>query len=179
MRVKITGRHVVITEALRRYIETRMKRLDRYGLELGDVQVVLVVEKYRHTAEALVKVNGVAVQGKASTRQMYTSIDQVLEKIGRQIQKRKAKLTAHRPTAGPRRPTRKRNAGSAPSPSLATVRPSLQMMTVREALNRLREDHSALVVFVNPSVNRVQVVRRAENGTIELIDPQPPSRAAR
>lgn len=178
MRVKITGRHVVITEALRRHIENRMSRLDRYGVELGDVQVVVVVEKYRHMAEAMVKVNGVTIQGKASTRQMYASIDQVLEKICRQIQKRKAKLTDHRPPAGVPRPARKRSDGSSMPRGLATVRPTLQMMTVREALDRLTEDRAALVVFVNPSVNRVQVVRRTDSGTVELIDPQPPSSAA-
>ncbi len=118
MHVRITGRHVVITEALRRYIENRMRRLDRYGVELGEVQVVVVVEKYRHIAEAV------------------------------------------------------------KPPGLATVRPPLQMMTVREALNRLSADRSPLVVFVNASVNRIQVVRRTDNGTVELIDPQPPSRAA-
>ncbi len=179
MRVKITGRHVVMTDALRRYIENRMRRLDRYGLKLGDVQVVAVVEKYRHVAEATVKVNGVTIQGKASTHQMYASIDQVLEKIGRQIQKRKAKLTDHRPVAGSPRPVRKRREGAAQPRGVATVRPPLQTLTVGEALNRLSDDRGALVVFVNPSVNRVQVVRRTDGGTVELIDPQPPSSAAR
>lgn len=33
MRVMMTGRHVKITDALRRYIEARMTRLERYGVK--------------------------------------------------------------------------------------------------------------------------------------------------
>ena len=39
MRLMITGRHVAVTPALRDYIETRMERLDRYGLKLGTLQI--------------------------------------------------------------------------------------------------------------------------------------------
>ena len=43
MRLMITGRHVAVTPALREYIETRMERLDRYGLKLGTLQILLSV----------------------------------------------------------------------------------------------------------------------------------------
>jgi len=89
MRVFITGRHVKVTGALRRYIETRVRRLDRYGLTLRDVQVVVGVEKYRHIAEVILTLNGVVIQGKASTNEMYSSVDLVLEKISAQVRKRK------------------------------------------------------------------------------------------
>ena len=41
MRVMMTGRHVKITAALRRYIETRMKRLERDGVKLIFVNAAL------------------------------------------------------------------------------------------------------------------------------------------
>ncbi|MDE3117900.1 MAG: ribosome-associated translation inhibitor RaiA, partial [Nitrospirota bacterium] len=78
MQILITGRHVEVTPALRRYIEVRMKRVERFEAKLGDVQVILGVEKYRHTAEVILTLNGVAVQAKASTKEMYASIDEVL-----------------------------------------------------------------------------------------------------
>ena len=40
MRIMITGRHIEVTAALRRYIEARIKRLARYGMKLGGVQIV-------------------------------------------------------------------------------------------------------------------------------------------
>ena len=53
MRLMITGRHVAVTPALREYVETRMERLDRYGLKLGTLQILLSLEKFHHVAEVV------------------------------------------------------------------------------------------------------------------------------
>jgi putative sigma-54 modulation protein len=174
MQVMITGRHVEVTTALRRYIEARMKRLERYGPKLGAVQVVLGVEKYRHTSEVIVSLNGAVVQAKASTKDLYASIDQLVDKISSQVRKRKEKLVSHKPS---------RSAGSSPlsmerkaaakSEGLRVVRPSLYHLTLAEAVENLDEQPSATVVFVDALSNRLQILRRTDDGVLELIDPQP------
>ena len=173
MRIIITGRHVDITAALKRYIETRMKRLERYGMKIGDVQVVLAVEKYRHTAEVIFNLNGAAIQGKTSTTEMYASIDQLLDKVSRQILKRKEKLVDRK-----RKPVEPARVSEARPPArrsseIETVRPPLYSLTPTQALSRLGRHPAALLIFKEPSTDRVQVLRRLENGSVELIDPQP------
>jgi putative sigma-54 modulation protein len=91
MLVTITGRHMTVTPALRRYLDMRLRKLERRGVEPARGEFVLVVEKHRHTAEGVVIVNGRVIQGKASTREMYASIDRLLDKIGRQFVKKKEK----------------------------------------------------------------------------------------
>jgi putative sigma-54 modulation protein len=174
MRVMITGRHVEVTAALRRYIETRMKRLERYGAKLGTVQVVLGVEKYRHTSEVILNLNGAVIQAKTSTKDLYASIDQLLDKISSRVRKHKEKLVNHKPvrsTALPL-PAREREAG-VKAAGIKTVRLPLQRLTLAEAVEHLDEQTSAMVVFVNSVSNRMQVLRRTETGALELIDPQP------
>ena len=175
MRVMITGRHVEITPALRRHIETRMKRLERYGVTLGGVQVVVGVEKYRHTAEVILRLNGATIQGRASTNEMYASIDRLLGKIGRQVRKRKEKLVNHKPRAGSLRPARPRTEAEHKSTGIQTVRVSLPTLTVAGALGRLGKAPSSLLVFVNAALDRLQVMQRLDHGGVELIDPQPAS----
>ncbi|MEW6542040.1 MAG: ribosome-associated translation inhibitor RaiA [Nitrospirota bacterium] len=173
MRVRITGRHVEVTPALRRYIESRMQRLDRYGLKLGGAQVVLAVEKYRHTAEVVLNLNGVGVQARSSTKEMYGSIDDLFDKISRQIRKHKEKLVEHKgdsPFARRVVPGAETPAKSAPIKSVRLEVPSL---TVAEAVGRLGSQPSAIVIFVNAASDRLQLLRRLENGDAELIDPQP------
>jgi putative sigma-54 modulation protein len=173
MALMITGRHVEVTPALRRYVETRFKRLERYALRFGDVQVILSVEKYRHVAEVVLPLNGVVIQGKTSTTEMYASIDQLFDKIGRQILKRKEKLTSHkvRPiTAVARERTRKT---SAPAVKVETVRVMLHDLSIAQAISRLGHEPQAFVVFKDPIINRVQVLRRSESGAVQLIDPRP------
>jgi putative sigma-54 modulation protein len=169
----ITGRHVEVTPALRRYVETRFKRLERYALRFGDVQVILSVEKYRHVAEVVLPLNGVVIQGKTSTTEMYASIDQLFDKIGRQILKRKEKLTSHkvRPvTAVVRARARKT---PAPAVKVETVRVMLHVLSLAQAISRLGHEPQAFVVFKDPVINRVQVLRRSESGAVQLIDPRP------
>lgn len=175
MRVIITGRHVKVTGALRRYIETRVKRLDRYGVMLRDVQVVVGVEKYRHIAEVILTLNGVVIQGKTSTNEMYSSIDQVLEKISTQVRKRKERRNRRKPTDHSLRRARRREETEPEPVGLTTVRVPLHTLTVEEAIGYLSEQPSAVFLFVDPISNRVQVMRRLDNGGIELIDPQPVS----
>ena len=48
------------------------------------------VEKYRHAAEMVFRLNGHVIQGKSSTTEMYGSVDQLVDKILRQVRKRKS-----------------------------------------------------------------------------------------
>jgi putative sigma-54 modulation protein len=174
MQVMITGRHVEVTPALRRYIETRMKRLERYGPKLGAVQVVLGVEKYRHTSEVIVSLNGAVVQAKTSTKDLYASLDQLVDKISSQVRKRKEKLVSHKPSRSSVSSllSTERKAAAKPG-DLKVVRPSLYHLTLAEAVENLGQQSSATVVFVDALSNRLQILRRMDDGALELIDPQP------
>lgn len=96
MRLRITGRHLDITSALRSYVETRFGRLDRYDLKVGSLQVVLGVEKLQHMAEVIGRVNGKPLQAKTSTREMYATIDALVDRVDAQFRKRKGRLANHK-----------------------------------------------------------------------------------
>jgi putative sigma-54 modulation protein len=96
MRLRITGRHLGITSALRSYVETRFGRLDRYELKVGSFQVVLGVEKLQHMAEVIGTVNGKPLQAKTSTREMYATIDVLVCRVDAQFRKWKGRLVTHK-----------------------------------------------------------------------------------
>jgi putative sigma-54 modulation protein len=96
MKLRITGRHLEITPALREYVETRFRRLDRYDLKMEPLQVVLGVEKLRHTAEVVGSVNGRPLQAKISTEEMYASIDELVDRVDAQLRKWKGRLVDHK-----------------------------------------------------------------------------------
>jgi putative sigma-54 modulation protein len=98
MKLRITGRHMDVTPALREYVETRFGRLDRYGLQVESLQVVLGVEKLQHIAEVVGAVNGKHVQAKTSTPEMYATIDALVDRIGAQFRKWKGRLADHKPS---------------------------------------------------------------------------------
>ena len=42
MSIKITGRHLVITSALRQHVESRFERLVRYDVKLTHLEVIFI-----------------------------------------------------------------------------------------------------------------------------------------
>ncbi|UVT19225.1 MAG: ribosome-associated translation inhibitor RaiA [Nitrospira sp.] len=102
MKLRITGRHMDITPALRSYVETRFGRLDRYGLKVGSLKVVLGVEKLQHKGEVIGAVSGKRVQAKISTPEMYATIDALVDRVDAQFRKWKERLVSHKP-AKPKR----------------------------------------------------------------------------
>lgn len=172
MQVLITGRHVEVTGALRKYIESRTKRLERHKSKLGDMQVILGVEKYRHTAEGILSLNGAVVQAKASTKEMYASIDALFDKVIRQVSKRKEKLSHRKPLRMVRSSTlAQADRTTAQAADIKVVRPPLRRLTLTSAAQQLEEQPGAILVFQNEISARVQVLRRLSDGTAELIDP--------
>lgn len=96
MDVLITGRHLEVTPALRSYVENRAKRIGKYTSKATQIIFTLKVEKHRHLAEVLLKVNGSVLQSEEETDAMYTSVDKAMAKVERQLKKHKEKRCNHR-----------------------------------------------------------------------------------
>lgn len=172
MHVMITGRHIEITPALRRYVETRAKRLDRYGVKMGDVQVILSVEKHRHLAEVVVPVNRAIIQSKVATTEMYASIEQLFDKVGRQIIKRKEKLAERKPRMPRSSPRRERAVESTSVQEVQTVRVPLPALSLEQAVGRLQQQAPSLVIFTDSTTNRLSVLHRLADGSLQLVEPE-------
>jgi putative sigma-54 modulation protein len=96
MSMKITGRHLVVTPALRQHIESRFERLARYEVNLGHLEVILGVSKLQHCAEVVCTMQGRRIQAKGSTREMYATIDQLVDRLCVQIRKHKERQADHK-----------------------------------------------------------------------------------
>jgi putative sigma-54 modulation protein len=103
--VNITGRHVEITQPLRDYVVEKVERLTRFFDRISRMQVTLNVEGERHIAEMILSANrGVTLIGEEVAGDMYSAVDLVVDKLGRQLKKHKGKLR------GPRRGGNRRDA---------------------------------------------------------------------
>ncbi len=96
MNIIVNGRHLEITPALRSYAEEKIGRFEKYISNITEAVVTLSVEKYRHKAEVLLKVNGVMIQAESVTGEVYSSIDEVVEKLEKQVLKHKEKIHSYR-----------------------------------------------------------------------------------
>ncbi len=95
MQLNLTGHHMDLTDALRNYVNEKLGRLERYFDKVGNVHVVLSVEKNRQKAEATMHVNGADLFANSEGDDMYAAIDALSDKLHRQLKKHKEKLSSH------------------------------------------------------------------------------------
>ena len=90
MKLTITGRNIKTTEAITNYIN---KKLHKVFTRIDDVDVSfsLQVDKNRHIVEVMVKQNGFIFHVNDETKNLYTTLDSVIEKIENHLIRHKDK----------------------------------------------------------------------------------------
>ncbi|ALA57667.1 ribosome hibernation-promoting factor, HPF/YfiA family [Nitrospira moscoviensis] len=174
MKLRITGRHMDMTPALRDYIESRFERLDRYGLKVGSLQVVLSVEKLQHKAEVVGAVNGKRVQAKTATREMYATIDALIDRVDAQFRKWKERLANHKPgkMKKSRQPARTPAKWGQDDDASPVERQAVPVLSLAQAQKQFRaEAAQPFMVFVNAENGRLQVVQRTGGGRLAIVEP--------
>ena len=96
MNVTISGKHMEITDGLRDHIDGGLERFSEHFDNTVDVNVILGIEKHRHIAEINLHSNGLHINAKNSSTDMYSSFDSALSKINKQIRKHKARIVTNR-----------------------------------------------------------------------------------
>lgn len=97
MQLSISGRHLVVTAALKDYVTRKITRLERHYDHITNVRVVLAVDKLRQNAEATVHAGaGHEIFADAASDDLYKAIDALSDKLDRQLIRHKEKLTSHR-----------------------------------------------------------------------------------
>jgi putative sigma-54 modulation protein len=95
MQLSVTGHHIDITDSLRRYVGTKLAKIERHFDHMTDIHCVLTVEKLQHKAEATIHVGGGTIHAEQTEPNMYAAIDILVDKLDRQVKKHKEKLTDH------------------------------------------------------------------------------------
>lgn len=100
MNLTISGHHLEVTPALREYVVTKLDRVTRHFDQVVDVTVLLTVEKLkekdkRQKAEITVRVKGRDIFVEQSHEDLYAAIDQLMDKLDRQVMRHKDRLQDH------------------------------------------------------------------------------------
>ncbi|MCW8408420.1 ribosome hibernation promoting factor [Legionella sp. PATHC035] len=95
MQINITGHHIDVTPALRAFTEEKFDKLERHFDHITSINVVLNVEKLRQIAEATVHVTKGELHASAESDDLYAAIDNLIDKLERQLSKHKEKILNH------------------------------------------------------------------------------------
>ncbi len=95
MNLNITGRHVEVTPAIRDYLSSKLDRVIRHFDNVTGVTVTLSVEKLKQKVDVTLHVRGKDIFVESEDADLYAAIDAMTDKLDRQVQKYKQKLTDH------------------------------------------------------------------------------------
>jgi len=107
MRLQVKGRNVEVTDSIRRYAEDKLGKLDRQLADPTEVELELAIEHNpsiadNHVAEATIRTKGPTLRAREASADMKASIDQLVDKLERQIERYRDKRVRE-----PRRVARK------------------------------------------------------------------------
>jgi len=168
MQVNVRGKNIQVTDALRAYVEKRLSKLEKHLNHLGEAQVMLSVEKGSHRVEVTIPLNGLILRGEEASHDMYASVDLVVEKLEKQVEKYKGRLS-------------RRFRGEAAAavgnqeeekPQVVRVkRFPMKPMHVEEAIMQMNLLGHAFFMFENAETGEVNVVYKRKDGNYGLIEP--------
>ena len=90
MNIKVVGKDLEVTEAIRDYAEKKMEKLTKY-LEDFDGTVTIKVEGNEQVAETRVSYQGITYKAVTAHKDLYASIDKNIDILEGQIRKEKTR----------------------------------------------------------------------------------------
>src|SRR5882672_5566317 len=104
MQLSTTFRHMDASQAVREYAAEKLDKIKKYfHKDPISAHAVFAVERgFNHVADINITLpNGIVINAKEVTEDMYSSIDLAAARIERQVRKWKEKIRDHKPHGGP------------------------------------------------------------------------------
>lgn len=176
MNIKIVGKNIEITDAIREYIEKRNERLEKFESKNTEVTYTCSVEREEQIVEIRISQNAEFIRIEERNSDLYASIDLAIDKAERQLRKEKERRTDKNREASLKDKVTNMfngvtgvNEGSVTKTKFYEIKP----ITLEDAKLKLEEKKDDLFMpFVNLETNEVNVVYKREDGTFGLVIPE-------
>ncbi|RLB31487.1 MAG: ribosome-associated translation inhibitor RaiA [Deltaproteobacteria bacterium] len=176
MAISCTFRHMEPSPELRLYVEEKIDKLKKYFDSPVDAHIVLKVEKFRHTADMTLSSDGNTMKAVEQTGDMYSSVDQVMDKIEEQLRRLMSRKKEFKPEhskgdvfeeseieaqeslveSGPR--------------IIKAERVDIKPMDINEAAMQIELSNQNFLVFTNAKSKQINIIYKRRDGNLGLID---------
>lgn len=94
MKYNIRGDKMIVTDAIKKYIETKISKLDKYFMNTESIcaNVLVKVRGHNQIVEVTIPTSKFILRSEESRDDLYAAIDLVTDKLERQIRKNKTKI---------------------------------------------------------------------------------------
>lgn len=188
MPVRVQGKHIAVTDALRAHAEQKLAKLPRHFDRVQDAQVVLSVARdstrgRAQVVEVTVWCDGLVLRAEEASEDMYTSIDRAVDKLERQIEKYRSRIIEKRRIDESRRRRRVQRSAEAVLEAQGTEPPAqpqivrvkrfaMKPMTPDEAVLQMELLGHLFFVFRHSGTQDINVLYKRRDGDYGLIEPE-------
>ena len=178
MEIAVTFRHTEPMESLRAYAEEKMSKIKKYLDVPLEAHIVLTVEKFRHIADVTLNLNGTLIKAVEETGDMYSAIDQVMDKIENRVKRHLSKIRDHRQetpkTESETVPEEAMDIGGPghEEPVIEVEKMVAKPMDPEEAAMQLNLSKQDFMVFRNAKSREINVIYKRADGDLGLIVPE-------
>ena len=181
MRLQVKGRNLEVSDSIRSYAEAKLAKLEKLVNDPTRVEVELHVEKNpsisnSQVAEATVYTKGPVLRARESSADMKASIDQLVDKLERQVKRYREKRRRGRPAHANSQAVEEASAiptDSEAEPMIVKTKQfAVKPMTPEEAVLQLDLIGHDFFVFKNAETDEINVLYRRRDGNYGLIEPQ-------
>ena len=174
MKIKITGKELMITDAINDYVEKKLDRIDKY-FENAEADVTLKTEKNEQIAEICVIANGERYRAVTEDKDMYASIDKDIDILEGQIRKAKTKREKMmREGSIKTMEVSNDHVAEISNEIIKTSYYEIKPITPEDAVLKLQEipSHNFLT-FINVETGKVNVIHKLKDGkNYGLVEPE-------
>lgn len=182
MNYNIRGENIEVTPALRDYVEKKVGKLERYfdTTPVADVNVKMQVLNNQHIIEITIPMPQLLLRAEEVHTDMYAAIDNVIEKLERQIRKHKTKVNRKFRQEGSLKymfkndlePLEDEPVVTDDLEVVRTKRFNLKPMDAEEAILQMDMLGHNFFVFSDAVNGNTNVVYRRRDGKYGLIEPE-------
>ena len=176
MSIKITGKDIKATEAIKDYLEKKLDRVGKYFDEEIDCQMTIKTEKNEQIAELQITVKGDTYRAVTAHKDLYASIDKDIDILEGQIRKWKTKKERQM-----KDDTLKAKLNGAESKHvdvenevMKTLYYEIKPISVEDAMLKLQEKPAdKFITFINVDTGKVNVLYKLKDGkNYGLVEPE-------
>ena len=177
MNIKITGKELQATEAIKDYIERKLERIAKYFGDEIDVLATIKTEGKEQVAELHVKADTENFRAVTAHRDLYASIDKDIDILEGQIRKMKTKNDKQNMTESIRmKESLNSNVQEVEIENeiIKTIYYDIKPMAPEDAKLELQgKPKNNFLVFINIETQKVNVIYRLKDGkNFGLVEPE-------
>lgn len=176
MKYTILGRNIEVTSGLRDAVESKLDRLGKYFTPDTEAKVTLAKDGDLQKIEVTIPTKVGLIRAENASRDLYNSIDTVVEIIEKQIKKYKNKLIDKKQTAAAFSQMfldEKASDNEEDEIKIVKIKSfAVKPMDAEEACLQMEMLGHDFFVFLNMDTNKVNVVYKRKANSYGLIEPE-------